>query len=628
MIEHITIFTKSGFVLWSYSYATLSGNPVNELINQVLMEERNQDSFSDSSYTMKWNQANEYELFFAVVYSKTFQSFLLYIDELLNVVKDNFCDTFKNQLKDSAKAFTHTYKYDEKFEKLFRQIQAEFQEKKNAKKEVHKPRSFEETAAGKKIMEQQVQRGKDPKKKKKADNKEEEEASEDESQESSPQASPAGSPDTSPKTSPSKLDEIEEKKRKFIEKQQKLNNKSPSKKQPVEQDTTPTKKPKKRQNWNNSTPEEIDGLDFSKRGDQPTDAPSEQAVDHASMFGVGEKIDLDGFVESDSEDEEEEDSAPSNKQKPAKKGGLLQFFKNFTNKELTDAELEPVLSQVRDHLISKNVAQEVATSICDSVKQNLVGKQLGTFDRVSTAVKQAMEDALTRILTPKRNIDILRDSRALNDAKKGPYVIVFVGVNGVGKSTSLSKVCSWLQQNDMRVLIAACDTFRSGAVEQLLVHSRNLEAPVYHQGYGKDAANIAHAAITKARREGFDVVLVDTAGRMQDNEPLMRALAKLVGMNNPNLVIFVGEALVGNESVDQLQKFNRALEEFGAGSNPRTIDGIFLTKFDTVDEKVGAAISMVYTTGQPILFVGMGQKYSDLKALNVKRIVSILLKGN
>jgi len=122
------------------------------------------------------------------------------------------------------------------------------------------------------------------------------------------------------------------------------------------------------------------------------------------------------------------------------------------------------------------------------------------------------------------------------------------------------------------------------------------------------------------------VVLVDTAGRMQDNERLMKELANLVGVNRPDLVLFVGEALVGNEAVDQLTKFNRSLEMFGTSKEARGIDGIFLTKFDTVDEKVGAAISMVYSTGQPVVFVGVGQKYTDLKILNPTRIASMLLK--
>lgn len=124
----------------------------------------------------------------------------------------------------------------------------------------------------------------------------------------------------------------------------------------------------------------------------------------------------------------------------------------------------------------------------------------------------------------------------------------------------------------------------------------------------------------------FDVVLIDTAGRMQDNEPLMRALAKLVAVNNPDKIIFVGEALVGNEAVDQLTKFNQALQDFSGMQNPRHIDGMILTKFDTIDDKVGAALSMTYITGQPIYFVGTGQTYTDLKNLRVSHVVQSLLR--
>lgn len=149
---------------------------------------------------------------------------------------------------------------------------------------------------------------------------------------------------------------------------------------------------------------------------------------------------------------------------------------------------------------------------------------------------------------------------------------------------------------------------------------------LYYLSTGKDAAGIAMEAIKYAADSKIDVVLIDTAGRMQDNEPLMRALAKLIKVNEPDLVLFVGEALVGNEAVDQLVKFNQALADHSSSSNPHVIDGIVLTKFDTIDDKVGAAISMTYITGQPIVFVGTGQTYTDLKALNANAVVHALMK--
>merc|ERR1712043_105371 len=267
------------------------------------------------------------------------------------------------------------------------------------------------------------------------------------------------------------------------------------------------------------------------------------------------------------------------------------------------------------------------------------GRVLGTFSSVHRTVKDTLNESLIQLLTPKRRVDIIRDVREAKSNKR-PYVITFCGVNGVGKSTNLAKICFWLVENNCRVLIAACDTFRAGAVEQLRTHVRRLNSlyptadqgsgkPVvelYEKGYGKDAAGIAMEAINYARQSKNDVVLVDTAGRMQDNEPLMRSLAKLITVNDPDLVLFVGEALVGNEAVDQLVKFNQALSDYSSQNNPHLIDGIVLTKFDTIDDKVGSAISMTYITGQPTLFVGTGQTYTDLKSLNAKSVVASLTK--
>jgi signal recognition particle receptor subunit alpha len=309
---------------------------------------------------------------------------------------------------------------------------------------------------------------------------------------------------------------------------------------------------------------------------------------------------------------------------------------------LNKETITPIIEKIQEHLGSKNVAIEIAQKICDNVATNLEGKQIGNFQFATNIIKKAIHESLIQILTPKRRINILRD---IIDTKvqQRPYVIVFCGVNGVGKSTNLAKVTFWLIENSNRVLIAACDTFRSGAVEQLLTHTRHLNAlhppeahngttmvELYQKGYGKDAAGIAMEAINYARSNRFDVVLVDTAGRMQDNEPLMKALAKLININQPDLVLFVGEALVGNEAVDQVKKFNQALYDNSSvvskNEQARLIDGIVLTKFDTIDDKVGAAISMTYTTGKPIVFVGTGQTYADLKNLNAEAVAKSLLK--
>ncbi|CBZ26210.1 putative signal recognition particle receptor like protein [Leishmania mexicana MHOM/GT/2001/U1103] len=309
------------------------------------------------------------------------------------------------------------------------------------------------------------------------------------------------------------------------------------------------------------------------------------------------------------------------------RGRLATWLRSYVGTREVDAEdLKNIIPDLREKLIAKNVAVEVAEHVCKSVEASLAGKRLGTFDSLYKTVEDAMMASLRRILQPKREVNLLRDVAAAKAAGK-PYSIVLCGVNGVGKSTSLAKITYWLQQNGNSVLLAAGDTFRHGAVEQLGVHGRCLGVPVFQLGYGTDPSAVAAAAMAQANKQHIDVVMVDTAGRMQDHESRMRALAKLIHDNQPDLVLFVGEALVGNNGIDQLRKFNQCLVDFApVGSRSRGIDGIVLTKFDTIDDKVGAALSMVYELGQPIVFVGVGQTYQDLKVIEPEVVVSALMK--
>ena len=245
-----------------------------------------------------------------------------------------------------------------------------------------------------------------------------------------------------------------------------------------------------------------------------------------------------------------------------------------------------------------------------------------------------MESSLRKILTPTTSLDLLRSIDAVNQPsamslqKARPYVISIVGVNGVGKSTNLSKICFFLLQNKHRVLIAACDTFRSGAVEQLRVHARNLKelgereggvVELYEKGYGKDAGNIARDAATYAANNAFSVVLIDTAGRRHNDTRLMSSLEKFAKLAQPDNILMVGEALVGTDSVQQARNFNAA---FGTG---RKLDGFIISKCDTVGDMIGTLVSMVHATGVPVVFLGTGQHYSDLRTLNIAWAVRLLM---
>ncbi len=240
-----------------------------------------------------------------------------------------------------------------------------------------------------------------------------------------------------------------------------------------------------------------------------------------------------------------------------------------------------------------------------------------------------MESSLRKILTPTTSLDILRSITSVTappqlnplSSKPRPYVFSVVGVNGVGKSTNLSKLAYFLLQNEFNLLIAACDTFRSGAVEQLRVHARNLKelserenlgkVELYEKGYGKDAANIAKDAVAYAAAQSFDVVLIDTAGRRHNDTRLMSNLEKFGNFANPDKILMVGEALVGSDSVAQARNFNSAF-----GHN-RRLDGFIISKCDTVGDMVGTLVSMVHATGVPVVFLGIGQHYGDLRTLNV-----------
>ncbi|KAI8826179.1 SRP54-type protein [Fimicolochytrium jonesii] len=621
MLDAVTVLTKGGLVLWSKVYSPLTkgpaANPIDSLVRTVFIEENpttNADEgFTKDAYQIKWTFANDLGLVFVIVYQKILQ--LAYIDELLEGFKRLFCQAFADEIRDSTAL--HDYDlFDDNFETLLHALEAEDKMKQKRKA----PRKFEQTKAYQTTLAAQSDTGK---------------------------ADATG--DKGAGSRPAVMERVDTLDEKLMalglgtRKGGKAARRKPGSKSgsggknssavSSEGSPAPNRSPKPQRTWVNG----IAGTASSESLDY-SDSKAEDAVASTSDLvgthlgtrgadGLYDAAEMDG-QDSDSEEDIDETSTPLST--PTR--GLFSFFQNLTaSRKLTREDLDPVMTKMREHMITKNVASDVADHLCTSVMQELTGKEIGRFTSLTKTIKQNLEQSVRKILTPKTSTDLLRDIMVAKQANR-PYTITFVGVNGVGKSTNLSKICFWLVKNDLKVLIAACDTFRSGAVEQLRVHQRNLTAvqpgavvELFDRGYGKDPAGIAKDAIGYAANKGFDVVLVDTAGRMQDNEPLMRALAKLVTLNNPDKIIFVGEALVGNEAVDQLTKFNQALKDFSGVRDPRQIDGIVLSKFDTIDDKVGAALSMTHITGQPILFVGTGQTYTDLRRMNVRSIVGSLL---
>lgn len=318
------------------------------------------------------------------------------------------------------------------------------------------------------------------------------------------------------------------------------------------------------------------------------------------------------------------------------------------NKTIDENDLQIVLNKLKDKLVTKNVAPEVATYLTEQVKQDLLGSKTENWTSVEKTAEKSLNKALTQILTPGASVDLLHEIQsklAKNkiDNKKDPYVFSIVGVNGVGKSTNLSKLAFWLLQNNLKVLIVACDTFRSGAVEQLRVHVENLAqlmnedhvrgsknsrgksgndfVELFEAGYGGSdlVTKIAKQAIKYASDNEFDIVLMDTAGRRHNDPTLMSPLKSFAEQAKPDKIIMVGEALVGTDSVQQAKNFNDA---FGKARN---LDFFIISKCDTVGEMLGTMVNMVYATGIPILFVGVGQTYVDLRTLSIQWAVRTLM---
>lgn len=633
MLDLFTIFSKGGIALWCFQSTSQIFTPsVNALIRSVILQERTGVmSYDHDSLRLQYKLDNEFDLVFVVAYQKILK--LSYIDKLLSDVHLEFRDKYKNQLKNQQWIYDYNSFNDSYKNILTSAEQWGLQQAKMPKQ----MRTFDESAKSKKTVGSMIERKDDKDDNKKGKKKKIPAIVDDNSIEKGSPKSEKNA-DTFDSNGDAEMDIIQLNKLKLAEKL-KAGQKKKIKSQKSPKVERTGKEPRV---WEfGGTNKDLANLERTK--DKPSDADDRIQANTALIGQMkGEIHDLE--VESDSDDDDYNyDDTPIMKketqQKKVSGGGMFSVLKGLvSSKSLTSNDLEPALEKMKDLLIAKNVASDISISLCNSVRTKLEGKILGTFQSVASTVKTTLEDSLVQILSPKRRVDILRDAY---EAKKNnkPYVMSFCGVNGVGKSTNLAKICFWLIENNFRVLIAACDTFRAGAVEQLRTHTRHLNAlhpaekhgnqtmvQLFEKGYGKDAAGIAMEAIRFAKDSRIDIVLIDTAGRMQDNEPLMRALAKLIKVNEPDLVLFVGEALVGNEAVDQLVKFNRALEDYSNSTNPRTIDGIVLTKFDTIDDKVGAAISMTYITGQPIVFVGTGQTYTDLKTLNAKAVVHALMK--
>jgi fused signal recognition particle receptor len=296
------------------------------------------------------------------------------------------------------------------------------------------------------------------------------------------------------------------------------------------------------------------------------------------------------------------------------KSGLSGLVNKITTTELKAENLRPVLSEFRINLIENDVAVPVAERICDELEKRLDGVQVKRLEDRRKIVKENLREVLLETMLTNYKIDLLKTVE--EKLRKGePLVMVFVGINGTGKTTTIAKVARFLTKKGYSVVLACSDTYRAGSIEQLEEHAKRLGVRMIKHKYGGDPAAVAYDAVNHAKAHGINVVLIDTAGRIQTNRNLMNELAKVKRVVNPDMTILTVDSLTGNDAVMQAEEFHKSVN----------IDATILTKVDA-DVKGGSALSVTYVTKKPILFIGTGQEYKDLEEFDPETFVQMILK--
>ena len=283
-----------------------------------------------------------------------------------------------------------------------------------------------------------------------------------------------------------------------------------------------------------------------------------------------------------------------------------------SGKKIKEDPLNEILDELEIILLEADVAYPVVEEVKEGVRQNLVGRKYDRSYTLEQVVELAIKDAVRSVLKINEF-----DFDGWLAQQKRPTVIMFVGINGTGKTTAIAKIANRIMKNGETVVLAACDTFRAGAIEQLTYHSDKLGCKIVKQEHDADPSAVAFDAIEHAKSKRKDVVLIDTAGRMQTNNNLIEEMKKIVRVAKPDLKVFVGDSLAGNDAIEQAKVFDQAVG----------IDAIILTKIDT-DAKGGAALSIAHTINKPIAFVCNGQEYDDIVKFDTEWMIQRLFSDD
>ncbi len=296
---------------------------------------------------------------------------------------------------------------------------------------------------------------------------------------------------------------------------------------------------------------------------------------------------------------------------PEAKGFFAKLKQKIVTKKINETQFDEIFWDLEIVLMENNVAIEVIEKIKRDLKNVLVDKPIKR-GKIEQIILESLMNSVSGLFDIDK-INLVQEIKLHKEKNNSPYVLCFLGINGSGKTTSIAKLVKMFQDNGIHSVIAAADTFRAAAIQQLEEHGSRLGVKVIKHDYGADAAAVAFDAIKYAEAHNLDVVLIDTAGRMHSNVNLMDELKKIIRVASPNLNIFVGESITGNDCVDQAKKFDEAVG----------INGIILTKAD-IDEKGGAALSVSYVTKRPILYLGVGQAYDELQEFDKDKVMKSL----
>lgn len=290
--------------------------------------------------------------------------------------------------------------------------------------------------------------------------------------------------------------------------------------------------------------------------------------------------------------------------------------RSISQRELTEKDLDKVLFDLQISLLESDISQEVIDGLFEKLKNNLIGIRIQKNETSEQLIISTLKNYFMEILSKAGSIDLVGMAQEKKRRKGGPFVIVFLGINGTGKTTTVAKVANLLKKSGFSVVIAAADTHRAGAIEQITEHAERLSIKIISQRYGADPSAVSRDALEYAKKHYIDIVLIDTAGRMQTAKNLMYEIGKIVKVIKPDLKLFVGDSLSGNDTINQAREFFSFTE----------FDGAILTKADA-DAKGGSAISISFITSKPVLYLGMGQGYDDLILFNKEKFVDIIFNA-